>query len=232
MDNLCLKIGIHGIVPQENGVACHVGCLDVRKQVRVVAVGCCPFSSAASKNLLCGFSFPYNARSFCYGGMKNRYDAIGVDDVVLAEEKNDEVECEERVEGGEESEGQYGNWVMKILHVRSLWKQENSDKGVKVEDHNGGMDDDDNDDEESGEGCCGVDEECESCYINDDHDDEKIEFDQELFSKLLKRVSLAEARLYAQLSYLGSLAYDISQIKVAFCIFNISKINIVVVIFE
>lgn len=44
-------------------------------------------------------------------------------------------------------------------------------------------------------------------------DDEKFKFDRKSFSKLLRRVTLAEARLYAQMSYLGSLAYGIPQIK-------------------
>lgn len=51
---------------------------------------------------------------------------------------------------------------------------------------------------------------CDMCVIEDD----KTEFDRESFSKLLRKVSLAESRLYAQLSYLGSLAYCIPQIKV------------------
>ena len=40
--------------------------------------------------------------------------------------------------------------------------------------------------------------------------------DKGLFSKMLRRVNLAEARLYAQLSYLGSLAYSIPRIEVLF----------------
>ncbi|PWA41595.1 Lipase, class 3 [Artemisia annua] len=50
-------------------------------------------------------------------------------------------------------------------------------------------------------------------WVVDDDESEEIEFDRDSFSKLLKRVSLAEARLYAQMSYLGSLAYSIPKIK-------------------
>ncbi|KAL8557847.1 hypothetical protein ACS0TY_005084 [Phlomoides rotata] len=53
----------------------------------------------------------------------------------------------------------------------------------------------------------------EECVVCDDEDDEQIEFDRESFSKLLRKVPLAESRLYAQLSYLGSLAYAIPKIK-------------------
>ncbi|KAL8207939.1 hypothetical protein R6Q57_007351 [Mikania cordata] len=55
-------------------------------------------------------------------------------------------------------------------------------------------------------------QECDVCRVDDD-DDGQIGFDKSSFSKLLKRVSLAEARLYARMSYLGSLAYSIPQIK-------------------
>ncbi|KAI3693802.1 hypothetical protein L1987_76754 [Smallanthus sonchifolius] len=57
-------------------------------------------------------------------------------------------------------------------------------------------------------------QECDACRVDDDDDDgAQIEFDKTSFSKLLRRVSLAEARLYSQMSYLGSLAYYINQIK-------------------
>jgi hypothetical protein len=62
------------------------------------------------------------------------------------------------------------------------------------------------------------DEVCDTCAVNND-DDEKLnedefEIDRDSFSKMLRRVSLGEARLYAQMSHLGSLAYSIPNIKV------------------
>lgn len=80
------------------------------------------------------------------------------------------------------------NWVSKVLRFNSLRKA----SGNCVEE---------------GENCYVENEECDVCVIDD-------EFDRESFSKLLRKVSLAESRLYAQLSYLGSLAYCIPQIKV------------------
>nr|GMD12108.1 phospholipase A1 PLIP2, chloroplastic isoform X2 [Ipomoea batatas] len=59
--------------------------------------------------------------------------------------------------------------------------------------------------------CIGADGDCDVCAVDDD--DGNIEFDRNSFSKLLRRVSLAEARLYAQMAHLGSLAYSIPQIK-------------------
>lgn len=95
--------------------------------------------------------------------------------------------------GGErrEKQGQNGKWVMKILQVKSLWSE-------KVEEG-----EDDDDDEES-EGLC----ECEY------DETQTMGFDRNSFSKLLKRVSLGDARLYGQMSYLGNLAYSIPTIKV------------------
>lgn len=156
-------------------------------------------SASQPKNSPWGFTFRHPLRSLWPGG-KNRYEpAIAADDAVLVEEKDGIEESEE--------DGRNGNWVFKILHVRSLWKEEEKhgdlveELGVKLE--------------EDGINCGGEIEGCDVCY-NDD--DEKIEFDKESFSKLLRKVPLAEARFYAQMSYLGSLAYSISQIKVCFCI--------------
>nr|GMD68887.1 phospholipase A1 PLIP2, chloroplastic isoform X2 [Ipomoea batatas] len=56
-----------------------------------------------------------------------------------------------------------------------------------------------------------TDEESDVCAVDDD--DDKIDFDRDSFSKLLCRVSLNEAKLYRQMSYLGNLAYSIPQIK-------------------
>ncbi|XP_076892974.1 phospholipase A1 PLIP2, chloroplastic-like [Bidens hawaiensis] len=53
---------------------------------------------------------------------------------------------------------------------------------------------------------------CDQCRVDDDEDD-RIEFDKMRFLKMLRRVSLAEARVYLKLSYLGTLAYSIPKIK-------------------
>ncbi|KAI3449412.1 hypothetical protein Pfo_006077 [Paulownia fortunei] len=186
MDALCFKAGIHGMVAPPIAAAGN-GELRLSEKPSV--------SAAQQRNLPWGFTFRHPLRSLWSGG-KNRYElAIAVDDSVLVEEKEDIKESEE--------EERNGNWVFKILHVKSLWKEEAKDgdlveeMGVKLE--------------EDGKNRGEENEECDVCAIDDD--DEKIDFDRESFSKLLRRVPLAEARLYAQMSYLGSLAYSISQIK-------------------
>ena len=58
--------------------------------------------------------------------------------------------------------------------------------------------------------------ECDACGVEEDDDSgdaEEAEFDKDSFSRMLRRVSLSEARLYAQMSHLGNLAYDISKTK-------------------
>ncbi|GFS33496.1 alpha/beta-Hydrolases superfamily protein [Actinidia rufa] len=163
-----------------------------------------------------GFSFKYPLRSLWPGGGK-RYDAIALEDAVLVEEKEQE-KPGGYVDGdgeGEAVEGQNGNWVLKILHVKSMWRE--SGKGGVVENlreeeekENGAVDDQRS---ESSEECNGDGEEegCDACRVDDDGD--KIEFDKGSFSKLLRRVSLPDAKLYARMSYLGNLAYSIPQIK-------------------
>ncbi|TKY44929.1 Lipase protein [Spatholobus suberectus] len=89
------------------------------------------------------------------------------------------------------TERQSRNWVLKILHAKSVWegKQRNEEEVV-----------------------C----ECDACNCTVDEydgDKEEVQLDRGSFSSMLRRVSLAEARLYAQMSHLGNLAYDIPKIK-------------------
>ncbi|CAA0831976.1 alpha/beta-Hydrolases superfamily protein [Striga hermonthica] len=192
MDALCFKAGIHGVLG-----AAAAGNGEVRLSDRPSVTAAPP-----QRNSPWGFTFRHPLRSLWPGG-KIRYEpAIAVDDAVLVEEK-------EVVREGDDELGRGGSWVSKILHVRSLWKEEGrvgtcvEEMGAKLEEgiENGGGEDD--------EGCdlCTVD------YEDDGDDDERVEFDRESFSKLLHKVPLGEARLYAQMSYLGSLAYSIPQIK-------------------
>ncbi|KAL3616163.1 hypothetical protein CASFOL_039553 [Castilleja foliolosa] len=136
------------------------------------------------RNLSWGFTFRFPLRSFWPG---RREPAISVNDAVSTEEKD----------GIKEIDGKRTNRSFNILKLNPLWKEESKDgeleKEARVK----------SEEIES-------DEDCEACAIDDDGN---IKFDRESFSKLLQKVSLAEARLYAHLSYLGCLAYSIPQIK-------------------
>ncbi|KAL4572164.1 hypothetical protein LXL04_018933 [Taraxacum kok-saghyz] len=145
-----------------------------------------------------GFSLKFPLTSL-FVGNRNRYDALAVDDAVSVD-RNEETK-EER----ETNE----NWVLKILHVRSMWN-ERKDGMIEEKDREGSNPSEDDFDHKN-EAPLDA-EECDTCSV-DDYDDAQIEFDKTSFSKLLRRVSLAEARLYSQMSYLGSLAYSIPQIK-------------------
>ncbi|CAI9767851.1 unnamed protein product [Fraxinus pennsylvanica] len=221
MDAFCLKPGIHGmtlpISVAGNGV------LEVRTihsaQISAAAAtgrslatvkSSSPdnpsVSSASERNSPWGFTFRQPLRSS--GG---KYEpAVAVDDAVWVDGEVDEEE--------KQPEGPSGNWVFKILHVGSLWKGGEEENGgifeelegkMKEEDKNGGPIANNNNDEEKMK-CCEGYEECDVCEIDDD---ENIEYDKESFSKLLKKLPLAEARLYAHMSYLGKLAYSIPKIK-------------------
>lgn len=143
-----------------------------------------------------GFTFKYPLRSLWPrgGGTRFALGAIATDDTVLVEDEEKLVDQES------------GNWVFKILRFRSFRKDEceNGDvEGLEVEEKK--------DDDRRSDGCCDQDE-CSVC--DNDDDGKKIEMDKKLFLEMLRRVTLAEAKLYAQMSYLGSLAYSIPQIKV------------------
>ncbi|KAM3323689.1 phospholipase A1 PLIP2, chloroplastic [Capsicum chacoense] len=225
MDGFCLTGGIQGMAGPIAVAGTGAGGLDVRStQFSTSAVGGRssasmsvekPSSSSSQRNNKSwGFSFRYPLRSFWSGGKgTSSYDAIAVDDAVLMDEKEEKT-IEEKNDGNNNKNN--GNWVLKILHVRSLSKVEDGggveDLREKVEGQNGQTAIEDGDESEGRKCDGGVDEECDVCCVNDD-DDEKFKFDRNSFSKLLRRVSLAEARLYAQMSYLGSLAYGIPEIK-------------------
>nr|XP_019710289.1 phospholipase A1 PLIP2, chloroplastic isoform X2 [Elaeis guineensis] len=135
----------------------------------------------------------------------------------------EEVVAEEKTGGGEEAaaaaavvERRRWNWVLNILRVRSLsaeeggrkeegwrrgrkwrpavirrwrrWRREICALGA-----------------DGGDGS-------EGCVVGEG-DEEPVVFDRESFSRFLRRLSVAEVKLYAKLSYLGNLAYIIPKIK-------------------
>ncbi|KAJ0932180.1 putative fungal lipase-like domain, alpha/Beta hydrolase [Helianthus annuus] len=209
MDGICLKTGFVGIKTPITAVN------EIRKnpsQITTTAVNRMtsatissdqPSMSASSAPRTAGpwgFSFKFPQISFFVGNNRNRHDALAVDDAVLAD-GNEEVK--------EESEGKKNdeNWVLKILHVRSMWSERN-DRTVEDQDQ-------DQDVVNCKDEGLFDEHECDACRVDYDGDDDdaQIEFDRSSFSKLLRRVSLGEARLYSQMCYLGSLAYSIPRIK-------------------
>ncbi|KAL5700936.1 hypothetical protein ACHQM5_026326 [Ranunculus cassubicifolius] len=165
--------------------------------------------TTSSSSVSSRFSFAHPLKSFWRKAGDG--DGISVEDTAVVVER-------ENI-GGEIRENN-GSWVLKILHVRSLWKEQEND-GILVEKEAVGEQriEEGNVDEpvkDQGIGCfnCDGGEGIEGCLVEED-EEEKIEFDKDSFSKLLKRVSLVDAKLYARLSYLGNLAYSIPKIKPA-----------------
>lgn len=103
----------------------------------------------------------------------------------------------------EEEEERKGNWVLKILEVGSIWKGKRQRSG-------GG----DGGDEERGSKKEELCVDCDFCRIDDEEEEEEeMVFDRENFSKMLMKIPLDDAQMFAKLSYLGNLAYSIPNIK-------------------
>lgn len=143
-----------------------------------------------------GFSFKYPLRSLWPGVYGNRFNAMTTDDTVLVEDDKKLVDQNT------------GNWVFKFLRFRSF---RNDEETISENNQESKVEEKKDDDEDDQRDKCSCEEECNVC---DDDDENKVELDKKSFSEMLRRVTLAEARLYAQMSYLGSLAYSIPQIKV------------------
>ncbi|KAI3968713.1 hypothetical protein MKX01_028863 [Papaver californicum] len=205
MEGLYFKPGmIHGIHSFGG-----VGNVETRAHTaHVSALGRSSSSISSDSTTINGFSFTKPLKSLWTrggGGSENGANHENLDDknglILIREEEN-----EEEIEGENEpirTEEQRGNWVLKILHIRSLWrskteKEYKTDEDLSVND------------EEIGDCSCSEDERSE---VGQGSSEEIVEFDRDSFSKLLRKVTLSEAKLYAQMSYLGKLAYSIPKIK-------------------
>ncbi|KAF8394641.1 hypothetical protein HHK36_020857 [Tetracentron sinense] len=217
MDSLCFKAGIHG----PSSTFSVGGDLCGRKHpAQVSALGrsgagvsnWVSMENSTPSSSMSRFSFTFPLKSLWPGGRKGN-NGIALDDAVSVMEDGEQGE-EIALEGGGEndskgSEEQRGNWVLKILQVRSLWKEQEKNSVDELEQKK-----EKDDDMVNGRciGCpCCDEEESEVCRVEEE--EEVVGFDQESFSRLLQRVSLAEAKLYAQMSYLGNLAYSVPKIK-------------------
>ncbi|KAK7284592.1 hypothetical protein RJT34_19341 [Clitoria ternatea] len=189
MDTLYLQSSIYGTPSSSIPVTASSRANDYASQSQVSAGGRTDRSSLLSR-----FSFRYPLKSLLWPRPPTGYNSLPVDgDAVLADR-----------EPKGEGEGHNGNWVFKIFHVSSVWKEEQRSHA--------------NDEEQGVANDQMKEEECDGCRVDDDEKDEEEEeeevvFDREIFSKMLRRVSLAEARLYAHISHLGNLAYSIPKIK-------------------
>ncbi|KAL4286180.1 hypothetical protein S83_065368 [Arachis hypogaea] len=208
MESICLNTGISGIVPSIS----ITGSLDSRAAANSISSQLKPPPQKSSVFSRFSFRWPGGAAATTTGN--SRYKSLALDDAVLDERdsRKEEKAIPDEENEGEEGEGQNGNnWVLKILDVRSTWKRRNEEEcvGNKEEDEKDEDDDDDDDDDEEDDDVCDV------CRVDNDDEEElaNVEFDRHSFSRMLRKVSLTEARVYAQMSHLGNLAYNIPNIK-------------------
>ncbi|AAG10634.1 Hypothetical protein [Arabidopsis thaliana] len=215
MDSLCLNSGLHGVIPAITAVG-NGGCGGV-VEVRATA------SAPSQKRGPFGFSFKYPLTPFWSRGggggiASRRRSGLCLDDAVLVDSGDSRKPIAEETAVEMDTERRNGSWVLKILDVQSTWKHEEEEDDDEVEDEDGDEDEEvELDDAVVSEDDGG----CDVCSVLEDDGNEanKFQLDRESFSKLLRRVTLPESKLYAQLSYLGNLAYSISKIKPA----NLSK---------
>ncbi|KAL8170346.1 hypothetical protein V2J09_022150 [Rumex salicifolius] len=184
MDSLYLRAGIGPSISVSSN-------LDARPTPSKLSAGrpAVDNSGGAMRTVLSMFSLKHPFRSLFPGAKQGTgINGVALDDAVSVEVKNG-------AGNSEQSEGQNGNWVLKALRVKSLWSEHQSIGEIVS-------------DSDPASSTC---EESENCDC--EYDNEEIVFDRISFSKLLKKVSLNEAKLYAQMSNLGALAYDIPKIK-------------------
>ncbi|KAK7396946.1 hypothetical protein VNO78_18109 [Psophocarpus tetragonolobus] len=183
MDAVRLHSSICGIAPSIP-VTASARATDYASQSQVTAV--------RRSSLFSKFSFRYPLTSLWPRPTEN---AAGYNDAVLA----DNATVETQPEG--EAEGHNGNWVLKIFHLRSIWSGEQRSH--------------DNDEVEPVPNDQ-THQECHDCNVDYDDDQEQNEevlLDRDSFSRMLRRLSLPEAGLYARISHLGNLSYSIPKIK-------------------
>ncbi|ESW06638.1 hypothetical protein PHAVU_010G064500 [Phaseolus vulgaris] len=130
------------------------------------------------------FTFRYPLESLWPRGNNSKHEELALDNAVLAD--NAKAKAVRDDDEGDISKRR--NWVLKILHVKSVWEGKQRGEGeVAVTDQTQSNYD--------GEEVC----ECDACGVeeDDDYDTVEAEFDRGSFSRMLRRVSLAESRLYA-----------------------------------
>ncbi|WOL00296.1 hypothetical protein Cni_G09009 [Canna indica] len=158
-------------------------------------------SSAAVRQ---SYMFPLRLRQLWPGG-GGAVAEKGSEDVPAAEGAGGPEVPEEEQEATTEHRGD--SWVMKILRVKSMLAEREELASTGDREAAAAADGD------RCVGCSGaVEDGLEGCTVEDE-EEEKMVFDRESFSRLLRRVSLVEAEIYAKMAYLCNLAYIVSNIK-------------------
>ncbi|XP_068659411.1 phospholipase A1 PLIP2, chloroplastic-like [Aristolochia californica] len=221
MDSLCLSgAGICRITsssgfPVGSGVDSRAHPAQVKAVGRGTASPSTSGSNSVSMESMVDPAMPYSfVRPFRYlwSAGEKRKDEFLIDEAVAREEAVYEIDKVEEEEEASSVGNRGGNWVLKILRIRSMWsdkkksKKELLEEKEKEKEKKGGLVE-----EDSPPCSCCNEGDADGCRVSGDED--QVEFDRDSFSRFLRRVSLAEARLYARMSYLGNLAYSVHRIK-------------------
>ncbi|KAJ8510272.1 hypothetical protein OPV22_000706 [Ensete ventricosum] len=167
-----------------------------------------PASDPASRSSRQSYVFPLRMMRLWPGGrggglMEKGSEEAGAED----EEKREEAEEDEEAEEGAVVGEKRGNWVQNILRVGSIWPRKEEAAATENREEEAAV-------VEEGDVCVGAG--CahglEGCVVGGE-EAERMAFDRESFSRLLRRVTLAEARLFGKMAYLCSLAYITPKIK-------------------
>ncbi|URD78244.1 Lipase (class 3) [Musa troglodytarum] len=212
MDGLRLMKGVPRL---EIAVRRDVGVCGSRLPAKVGALACggsametSSASDPASVSSRQSYVFPLRMMLLWPGGrggglMEKGSGEAGAEDEEKREEAEEVEEAEEEAVVGEKR----GNWVQNILRVGSIWPRKEEAAATDNREEEAAV-------VEKGDVCVGAG--CAhgivGCVVGGEAA-ERMAFDRESFSRFLRRVTLAEARLFGKMAYLCSLAYIIPKIK-------------------
>lgn len=153
-----------------------------------------PFKIQLSSSFL-----PDSLRSFLFD-IETSKD-INIDDVIF--ESGHDHDHDDDNEGIEtEEETRRSNWIRRLMELKRNWIEKQKDDDAEIREDNL---------ENSGEDC--EEEGCEVDYENDNEEADEMNIDRESFSRLLRRVSWSDSKLFSKLAFLCNMAYVIPEIK-------------------
>ncbi|CAN4111470.1 unnamed protein product [Withania somnifera] len=156
-----------------------------------------PFKLQLSSSFL-----PDSLRSFLFD-METSKD-IDIEGVIIEtghghdHDHDNEVEVEVEVE----EETRRSNWIRRLVELRRNWIEKQKNNKAEILEENI---------ENSGGDC--KEEGCEVYYKDDDDAADEVNIDRESFSRLLRRVSWSDFKLFSQLAFLCNMAYVVPEIK-------------------
>ncbi|XP_015065440.1 phospholipase A1 PLIP1, chloroplastic [Solanum pennellii] len=151
-----------------------------------------PFKIQLSSSFL-----PDSLRSFLFD-IETSKD-INIDGVIF-ESDHDHDDDNEGIETEEKT--RRSNWIQRLVELKRNWIEKQKEEDAEIREDNL---------ENSGEDC--EEEGCEVDYEGDNEEADEMNIDRESFSRLLRRVSWSDSKLFSKLAFLCNMAYVIPEIK-------------------